>query len=715
VLALAATAALLVASVSVLYGIVDVDGEPWVVVALAAAAVISATVLARFVPVLVATVGAVLVLAAGMGWYLLSLPQDPQVGAILADNLELLTGKSLLEIRRSTVWGVAVTPAPVFVTWYLALRGWYAGAALAGGSLLGYLVLTGDAGLVATLAGVVGVGALVSFGDLDRRESSFGALESVAVVLAVMIVAPLVVTVVPGGASTPLSFDDGGGTDSVEATLLEAESTVAVRGDIELSPTVRYTVESPEKRYWRVSSYDRYTGTGWVRTGGETPYPEADLRYPPGSSRRFTQTFRAETPIDTMPAAWRPIAVDPDAASRTSVDSTGGLQPDRPLIAGENYTVTSAAPAVSERALAGSGSEYPDAIERRYLQLPASTPDRVRERTATITSEADDPYETTRLVRDWLLANRGYSLAVDRPEGSVADAFLFEMESGYCVYYATTMATMLRTQDIPARMTVGYTTGQPVGNDTYVVRGYNSHAWVEVYFEGVGWVPFDPTPAGPRVAAEQARLDEARLDGTGSVDTTRSRPLSTPDGTSPTTISADGETDASLTTPANPADRDDAFLPDSFTAPDSDSPPGGDTGAIRLPGVPSTAELAFGAVVVVGAVAGLRRSDLGERAYRAAWLRWQPRRDPGADIEESFQRLLYLLERRHRPRRTGETVQSYLDAVEADPRARRLATIRERARYAGEASEAAADEARTLLAALRGSSAENPATGGERS
>jgi len=67
---------------------------------------------------------------------------------------------------------------------------------------------------------------------------------------------------------------------------------------------------------------------------------------------------------------------------------------------------------------------------------------------------------------------------------------------------------MLRSQDIPARYTVGYSTGQPVGNNTYEVRGMNAHAWVEVYFPEVGWVKFDPTPGGSRLQTQSDVLEE---------------------------------------------------------------------------------------------------------------------------------------------------------------------------------------------------------------
>jgi hypothetical protein len=94
----------------------------------------------------------------------------------------------------------------------------------------------------------------------------------------------------------------------------------------------------------------------------------------------------------------------------------------------------------------------------------------------------------------------------------VASQFVFDMEEGYCEYFATSMVAMLRSQDIPARYVVGYSTGQQVGEDTYKVRGMNAHAWVEVYFEDVGWVKFDPTPGSARLQQERQSVEDAEPD-----------------------------------------------------------------------------------------------------------------------------------------------------------------------------------------------------------
>jgi len=700
-LALAGLAALVTSFLAVLHGIVVVSGDPSTFFLLVAVSLAAATALARVLRVTVALSLSALLLAVGLFFYLGALSDNPQLGALISSNLELLSGKSILEIEASTLWALSVTPTPVFVTWYLGVRGWYTSATAIAGGMLTYFVLTGDAGLPMTLLGVVGAGAALGFGDLDGRDHSRGALEAVAFVLAVMVLAPLVVSVMPGSVGFPLGFgvgDAGQGGGTLEASLLSADSQFEIRGSIELSPKVRFTVISPERSYWRVDSYNRYTGSGWVRSGEPIPYENARLPAPPGDSARVTQVFRVESAASVMPAAWRPLAVD-GLADRTEVTSEYGLSPTERLESGDRYEVVSAIPNSSPEALAGALGDDPDSIEERYTQLPASTPDRVAERTDEVVGATDNRYATARRIERYLERNKEYSLDVERPDGTVADSFLFEMDRGYCTYYATTMAVMLRTQGIPARVTVGYTPGQQVSDTEYVVRGYNSHAWVEVYFPGEGWARFDPTPAGPRQSAEQGRLAEARNNNVSGVDTDRSDEVTpTPTPTGPTTPTPTGPA-----TPPDPSTPEPTPDPLGTVSTAEDFEDDTDAGGGGLPELPPTDQLVLGLIALVGAVAGIRRSAAVDRAYRWAWLRYLPRRDPPSDIERAYRRLEYVLERRHRPRRAGETPREYVTAVDAGPAARELVTLYERMHYGNEASEAMAESAIDSLGRVRGS------------
>jgi transglutaminase-like putative cysteine protease len=689
-LALLGTAALLGASLQVLYYIVDVAGDPSAFWFLVGIAFVAATALASVLRVRTAVVLGLGVLTVGLTWYVLSLPYDPRFTEMLASNLELLSGQSLLSIERAPIWALSVTPGPVFVTWFLALRRWYTTAVVVGSATLAYFVLTTDAGTTITLVGVVGGAAAVGFGDLDRRPGTGAAREYVAIVLAAMIIVPALVSVVPGGAGVTLSLTDDEETEgTLEAGLLSTGGDMDLVGSIELSPEVRFTVEAETPRRWRIGTYDRYTGSGWVRSGGSTPLEDTDLSSLDGPSERLVQRYEAESSLDVLPAAWRPVALSGAPTRGASVAKGVSVDPASPLRPGDSYRVVSSVPDADAETLRAAGRDYPGHVED-YLQLPNSTPDRVREKTDRLTAEASNPYDTARTVETWLERNRDYSLEVEDPGRNVADSFLFEMRRGYCTYYATTMAVMLRTQDVPARVVVGYTPGQPLEGDEFLVRGYNSHAWVEVYFPEQGWVAFDPTPASPRETAEQAQLEEARAEGAMPVDTAGSAPetTTTPPPTRTVTPNAEGETPAA----GDFAEqiREDAAAGGDANAPEGDGGEEGDGGV--LPPLPSRREMALIAVALVGLVAGVRRTGAGRRAVRAVWLRYQPRRDPTADVERAYRRALTLLETEHRERADGETPRQFFDAVDAGTRFRQVLEARERARHGGGVDEATADE-----------------------
>jgi transglutaminase-like putative cysteine protease len=721
--ALAAAGGLLLSFLLVLYDVVATVGELALFYPAVGLPLLGATLLARSVEVRTALgIGAAL-LAVGLAYHTAMLDGVPDPLLIIASNVELLTGRRVLEIRQAGVWALAVTPTPVFVTWYLTLRREYVRAAAAGGATLGYLILTGDAGTTIALLGVVSVAALVGFGDLDNREWAGGTPDYVAAVLALMVVTPLVITIVPGGAASPVTFVGDEGT-TMEDNVVGADSDLQIVGSVDQSPDVRFTVEADRARYWRTGSFDRYTGDGWVRSGGESAY-EGDLEEPPGETEFLLQRVDAETELEAVPAAWRPVEVSTSIADRTQVTENGGLQLDGSVEAGESYQVVSAVIDPTAQELNDASTDYPDAIVERYTQLPSSTPDRVGEQTAELVSAADTPYEAARLIEQWLRTNKEYSLSVERPDGNIADSFLFEMEAGYCTYYATTMATMLRSQGIPARMAVGYNAGEPVGDDRYAVRGLNSHAWVEVYFRDVGWVSFDPTPPDPRQQVEQAAIQNARASGSDTVDTEETEPEESGPGEIEVPTEERNGTEGPTSNPEaanNPAiqqvpgaeggrDGDVSEIDPAFedvalggrpgngssNATDIDEGAGGSGG----PPLPPHEQLALGAVALIGAVAGLRQSRVVRRVSQSARIRFQRRRDPETDIERAHERLLLLLERRHRPRRDGETVRQYLDAIDAGPRARRVAELRERARYAGDVSKTAADEAVSLVESIR--------------
>ncbi|WP_049999011.1 transglutaminaseTgpA domain-containing protein [Halococcus sediminicola] len=715
-LALGAAALLMASYLSVLGHVTDVAGGTDRLTLFVAGSLLAATLLARFLPAFLAPVLAAGLLTVGLWSYVQAVPNGELLlqsfDVVRADVTALLTGLSILRIAEAGVWAVGFAPAPTFLTWYLALRRRYVASALVGGVALSFFVLTGDAGPVVVLVGAVGAAGVIGFGDLERHGGSVGQAETLVVVLAAMVVLAPLVSVVPGGAADPLESSGGGGTESIEAGLLAGDDEVSVQGSISLSPKVRFTVESSRGDYWRVASYDRYTGQGWVRTGDDRPY-NGSLAGPPGDATRLTQNYTVETPLSIMPAAWKPTGLSGAPAENARVSALDGLQPGGRLDNGTTYTVESQRPNWTADELRAAEQDYPEGLRSRYTQLPESTPERVTRRTDRLTANAESPYETARTIERWLEGSKNYSLNVSRPDGTIADSYLFEMSAGYCTYYATTMATMLRTQGIPARFVTGYTPGQRVSPDERVVRGLDSHAWVEVYFPETGWVRFDPTPAGPRSAVERSNLENARAGNESNVDTNRSAGdewTPTPEPTS--ADESDGATGANASESADArgverlAEQEGAEATnDSTTTPAGGSSAGGSPAdeSPSLPELPSPSreQVAFALVALAGLVAGARRLGLDERCYRALWLRYWPSGSPTATVEGAFERLEYLLADEHRPRRNGETPREYLAAIGADERARRVGEIFERAHYGGTVSEADADEARALVERLR--------------
>jgi transglutaminase-like putative cysteine protease len=112
-----------------------------------------------------------------------------------------------------------------------------------------------------------------------------------------------------------------------------------------------------------------------------------------------------------------------------------------------------------------------------------------------IVGKATDPYQITLRIEQYLRSRYTYSLAPPPTRyASPYAAFLFDTTVGYCQHFAGAMAALVRFNGIPARVAVGFTTGELVATGKFVVSRNDAHAWVEVYFPDVGWVPFDPTP-----------------------------------------------------------------------------------------------------------------------------------------------------------------------------------------------------------------------------
>jgi transglutaminase-like putative cysteine protease len=312
--------------------------------------------------------------------------------------------------------------------------------------------------------------------------------------------------------------------------------TMSLGGAVHVGDRVVMDVASPGGRYWRATVYDEYTGGGWLNNDEGMAYLDAydlDFVVPNFEMRRLiTQTYTSYLPGRTqLFAAAQPVRIDRPTKIRTS-RVPGRLPGDgrqgelfnasmvyarAPLEGGESYSIISAISAADEQSLRAAGTEYPAWVTARYLQLPDSLPQRVRDLAEEITQGKANPYDAATALESYLRQTIEYNELIESPPPKDrVDWFLFDLQEGYCDYYASAMVVMARATGIPARMASGYARGDYNADaGIYRVRDHHGHSWVEVYFPRYGWVEFEPTaseaaivrPRSPSTDADNAGRD----------------------------------------------------------------------------------------------------------------------------------------------------------------------------------------------------------------
>lgn len=357
-------------------------------------------------------------------------------------------------------------------------------------------------------------------------------------------------------------------TQSLQAPQPQGQSlsSVAVTGygldDSELGHPLQdhneewFTALSPEPTYWRGESKSIYTGRGWkssrltierVELTGSLQPKRAEVSS--GWSEPFQQTviwksFRPEYPllfggIPDRITSWSPQADEREAGYTipsfvrydsssgrysTDVDVASGQAASLPL----SYQYDTRVFRFNAELLRSSvEGNWPAEIHQSGLQLPDTLPDRVRELGKRIAAGVHNQYDRVRRVQQFLQQAYTYTklnTTVPPVGRDFVDYFLFNSRQGYCNHFSTAMAVLLRAQGIPARWVKGFAPGGAVSPGRYTVRGTDAHAWVEVYFASVGWVPFEATPPagvpwGTATSNPDVLASDAVQGGSKSMDT----------------------------------------------------------------------------------------------------------------------------------------------------------------------------------------------------
>jgi len=200
-------------------------------------------------------------------------------------------------------------------------------------------------------------------------------------------------------------------------------------------------------------------------------------------------TFLNQPGIEPQDAGEPTLQVTPDEAE--SVQPTPTPLPQAPgdpsaiysrlsLFAGDSYQVVSSLTEVDRDSLREAGTDYPEPVVARYLQLPNSLPERVRLLAEQMTEGLNTPYDKAKAIES-ALRKIPYDDQIEAPglTQDGVDYFLFEVQAGYCDYYASAMVVLLRSVGVPARYVRGYSEGE-ADEGIYHLLESDGHAWAEV-------------------------------------------------------------------------------------------------------------------------------------------------------------------------------------------------------------------------------------------
>ena len=295
--------------------------------------------------------------------------------------------------------------------------------------------------------------------------------------------------------------------------------------------TTVLTIRAPSRsQYWRATVLDRFDGTRWLERPWRATASEERLLTPAGA-RDPANWIRQDVTVraladDHLIGATIPVAQNVGESVVSEGQGVflapGGLNRD------ETYRIWSYAPRPTPEQLVGVPASYPPALTQpgRELDLgrgatapPFGSAGRearlfllltgrlqpyaeVFDRARAVAGETNSPYAAAVALETWFRSTGGFTYS-EQPGATPGlpplAGFIVDTKIGYCQHFAGGMALMLRLLGIPARVATGFVPGQ-YRDGVWQVTDHDAHAWVEVWFRGYGWLPFDPTPGRGRLS-----------------------------------------------------------------------------------------------------------------------------------------------------------------------------------------------------------------------
>ncbi|MET7682211.1 DUF3488 and transglutaminase-like domain-containing protein [Streptomyces sp. NPDC005423] len=293
----------------------------------------------------------------------------------------------------------------------------------------------------------------------------------------------------------------GGGTISAVNPLVSLRDSLNVGEDRQVL-SLRTNSDDVSDLYLRIVSLDDFDGTTWKPSqrhivGVPNPFPTptglaADVKRAEIQTRISAADWYAQ---DWLPMPYPPSGVQIDGSWRYEPVGMTIVGDRGQNTRGATYQVNSVQVRPTAEQLAAA-PEPPAAVRREYTKVPDALPAVVARTAREITSGSNSHYQEAVKLQDYFAVTGGfqYDTQVQVGTGANAIARFLRDKRGFCVHFSFAMAAMARTLGIPARVAVGFAPGTPQADGTVSVGLKDAHAWPELYFQGVGWTRFEPTP-----------------------------------------------------------------------------------------------------------------------------------------------------------------------------------------------------------------------------
>jgi len=271
-----------------------------------------------------------------------------------------------------------------------------------------------------------------------------------------------------------------------------------------------YTTANPAPDYLQIYTLDNLTTAGWkmfsqpeslVSVGSRLPAP-------PGLTSTSSVTGESTTITLASDVAQDDLAALPVPYPTTSITANGTLRADKSTLmvfdsgvslAGLKYKVSSLTETPQEQQL-NVAPPPPADITEHYQSVPSAyDPLRSLALSVVRAAGAKTQFEDAVALQDWLASGTTFSYTLKAPlvlSAPELTNFLTVTKAGDCQQFSFAMAVLARLLGIPSRVAYGYTSGTPISDDTWLVTTHDAHAWPELYFQGYGWLRFEPTPTG---------------------------------------------------------------------------------------------------------------------------------------------------------------------------------------------------------------------------